>query len=62
MSENPPRGDLNGPSAEITSDGGNTISVTHASHGLDSKQENTTPIEFFIGAQSNLHYINVISS
>ena len=55
LSESSLRVDQNGPSAEVTSDGENTILVQPASQGLDSDQENTDLKESFIGAQPNLH-------
>ena len=55
LSMNPLRDDRNSPSADITSDGENTIPVQRASHGVDLDQENIDPHESFIGAQPNLH-------
>ena len=55
LSVNSLRDDHNGPSAEITSDGENRISVQPASHGQDSEQDNIDPNESFIGAQPSVH-------
>ena len=55
LSENSLRNDHNSPSAEVTSDGENSISVQSVSHGLDSDQENIDPNESVIGAELNRH-------
>ena len=55
LSQDPLSNHRNYPSAEITIDGANTISVQSESHGLNLDQENINPSKPFIDAQSNIH-------
>ena len=56
--ENSLRDDHNVLSAEITSDGENTIWVQPAFHGLHSDRENIDPKECFIGVKPSVHEIS----
>ena len=55
LSVNPLPDDRSDLSAEVTSDGENTISIQLASQELDLDEKNIVPNESFIGAQPNLH-------